>query len=223
MPLADILSTDRFSTYLLWACGDVALAERLYSYNVQLSADFYSSLHMLEIALRNKADEALTQNFGANWLTDAHVLRDQYQQRCVAEAQATLRRDGKAATHSQIIAELNLGFWSSLFGKGSNHLWGQVLRTIFHTQGLKRSDIAEKLRNLRRLRNRVAHYEPILAQPLSELHADVLRLTSWMSVDASAWITAHSNVAYPATPHIVIDPISGRRFFDIALLGHVPS
>lgn len=222
MPLVDILSTDRFSTYLQWSQGDVALGERLYSYNVQLSSDFYASLHMLEVALRNKVDVALTNAHGAGWLFDNRVLVEQYQRGCVAQAQATLQREGKAATHSQMVAELNFGFWSSLFGPRSNRLWG-VLRPVFQTPGLQRAMISGKLRDLRRLRNRIAHYEPILAQPISNLHQDTLDMTSWMSVDAAAWITTHSNINYPATPLIIRDPQSGNDIFDHALIGHLPA
>ncbi|MGV1861662.1 hypothetical protein [Rhizobium rhizogenes] len=221
MPLIDILSADRFSTYLLWANNDVALAERLYSYNVQLSADFYSSLHMLEIALRNRCDAVLTTAHGAAWFDSPTVLKESYQRQCIKEARALLLREGKSASHGQMIAELNFGFWSSLFGRSSNHLWG-ILRPIFNTGGLQRATIAQKLRDLRRLRNRIAHYEPILAQPLTALHADVLNLTSWMSVEAAAWITTHSNVAYSATMLIIPDPVNGQSVFDMALIGHVP-
>ncbi|WEJ13672.1 hypothetical protein [Sinorhizobium prairiense] len=220
MPLADILSADRFSTYLGWAQGDVVLGERLYSYNVRLSADFYASLHMMEVALRNKVDGALTAIHGAAWLHDPAVLTDKYQQDCVAKAEQTLLRDGKAATHSQMIAELNFGFWSSVFGRSSNHLWG-TLRPIFQTAGLKRAIIAQKLRDLRRLRNRIAHYEPILAQPIPILHQDILNLTAWMSPVASAWITTHALAAYPATPVIIKDG-AGVSIFDQALAGHLP-
>lgn len=221
MALVDVLSADRFSTYQLWANQDDALAERLYSYNVQLSADFYSSLHMLEVALRNMSDKALSAAHGAAWYDDSAVLRDSYQTKCVQDARTTLQRERKACTHGQIIAELNFGFWSSLFGPNSNHLW-QILRPIFKTQGLKRKVIAQKLRDLRRLRNRIAHYEPILAQPLTDLHTDVLDLTAWLSVDAAAWITSHSRISYPATPLLVIDPRSGLLVFDVALSGHLP-
>lgn len=221
MPLIDILSPDRFSTYLGWAQGDAVLAERLYSYNIQLSADFYASLHMLEVALRNKVDDALTQAHGTGWMHSTAVLVETYQQGCVAQAQATLQREGKAATHSQMIAELNFGFWSSLFGRSSNHLWG-TFRPIFQTQGVKRALISGKLRDLRRLRNRIAHYEPILAQPIAVLHQDTLNLTAWMSVDAAAWITSHSTITYPATP-IIITPPGGGRVFDQALIGHLPT
>lgn len=131
--------------------------------------------------------------------------------------------EGKPITHGQIVAELNFGFWSSLFGRNSNHLWGQILRAIFNTRGLQRPVISQKLRDLRQLRNRVAHYEPILAQPLASLHADVLTLTSWMSIDASAWITTHSNIAYPATPIIIPHITSGLSIFDKTLIGHLPA
>lgn len=223
MALVDILSADRFSTYLLWAEGDVALAERLYSYNIQLSADFYSSLHMLEIALRNKVDEALSAAFGVTWPDDNNVLREAYQRSCVADAKRTIMGKGKPISHGQIVAELNFGFWSSLFGKHSNHLWGQILRPIFNKPGLQRPTISQKLRDLRQLRNRVAHYEPILAQSLVVLHHDVLTMTSWISVEAGNWIIAHSVIAYPATPIIITDVATGVNKFDKALLPYVPA
>jgi hypothetical protein len=222
MPLIDILSVDRFATYLQWAGNDSALAERLYSYNVQLSADFYSSLHMLEIALRNSTDSSLINAYGRDWLDNSKILTESYQHQCVQEARKSLIKENREGSHSQMVAELNFGFWSSLYGKKSHHLWGK-LRPIFNTQGLQRTLIAQKLRDLRRLRNRIAHYEPILAQPIVHLHEDILKLTAWMSVDAAAWITCHSNIVYPATPIIVTDPDSGKSVFDMALCGHLPA
>lgn len=220
MALIQILSAERFSTYQIWAKHDDALAERLYSYNVKLSADFYSSLHMLEIALRNMCDQALSAKYGPNWFDDQTVVIDPYQQTCVREARHTLSKEGKTGSHGQVISELNFGFWSSLFGKKSNHLWGTI-RPIFKAPGIKRADISGKLRDLRKLRNRIAHYEPILAQPLASRHADVLNLTAWLSVDAAAWITTHCPVTYPATPILVPDAATGVLVFDQALIGHL--
>ncbi len=71
---ADVLSTDRFATYRAWANGDDALALRLYTFNVQLSAALYGPLHMLEVALRNRADAQLTTVYGPNWVDDATAL-----------------------------------------------------------------------------------------------------------------------------------------------------
>jgi hypothetical protein len=217
MPLVDILSEDRFATYRLWAGDDDTLAERLYSYNIALSSELYSSLHMLEVALRNKADGALTAAYGSAWYDDAAtVMRDIYQQQRVVGARTTLLREKKIASPGQIIAELNFGFWSSLFGKQSHHLWG-TLRPIFHVRGIHRSDIAGKLRDLRQLRNRVAHYEPVLGRPLTELHANLLELSGWLSPDAAAWIETHSNWndIHPAAPLLVRDRESSNNHEDV--------
>jgi hypothetical protein len=200
--LIDALSTERFGTYLIWADSDEALAIRLYSFNVSLSAALYGTLHMLEITLRNVADRALITSFGGDWMDTPAVLVTSHQQRCVADAYNNLTREGKAITHAQMVAELNFGFWSSLFGRTpGNHLW-RVLRPIFQAKGLQRSDIAARIKDFRLLRNRVAHYEPIIALPLAQRYADITTLTGWLSSGAAAWINHTSTWAtiYPAVP-----------------------
>lgn len=105
-------------------------------------------------------------------MDDVNVLTTRYQQDGIRKARYQLTRDKKAGTHGQIVAELNFGFWSSLFGRNSNHLW-QHLRPIFQTVKLQRHAIALQLDNFRHLRNRVAHYEPIVALPLAQRYAKV--------------------------------------------------
>jgi hypothetical protein len=48
------------------------------------------------------------------------------------------------------------------------------------------------LDDFRALRNRVAHYEPILALPLAQRYADITMLTGWLSASAVAWINETS-------------------------------
>lgn len=223
--LVDALSPARFGTYRLWADGDDALATRLYSFNVALSAALYGPLHMLEVALRNVSDRALADVFGADWMDDPAVLTTAYQQRCVEIACDNLLREKKAATHAQMVAELNFGFWSSLFGRTpNNHLW-RVLRPIFQTKGLQRSDIAAHLKDFRILRNRVAHYEPILALPLAQRYADITTLTGWLSPSAAAWINHTSTWAavYPAVPILTVDATTGETRFAPAAEPFLPA
>ena len=96
------LSADRFDTYLRWASADQTLAERLYTYNVQLSTALYGPLHRLEVVLRNMADAQLVAQYGATWIDDPAILVTSYQTGAVAKARQTLQKDGKAATRSQI-------------------------------------------------------------------------------------------------------------------------
>ncbi|KAK0332686.1 hypothetical protein LTR94_023888 [Friedmanniomyces endolithicus] len=206
----DALSTDRFQSYLDWANQDQSLAERLYTFNVQLSAALYGPLHMLEVVLRNKVDAFLTQAYGAAWLDDVAVLTDHYQRGSVQKARQKLVSERKAATHSQIIAELNFGFWCSLFGRQSHHLW-QTLRPVFQSKGVQRGAVAQELRELRILRNRIAHYELILPMPLAQRYAGITTWTGWLSPTAAAWITCYSTWPnlYPAVPLLVPAPQTG--------------
>ncbi len=76
------------------------MALRLYTFNVQLSAALYGPLHMLEVALRNRADAQLTTVYGPDWLNDATALPGRYQRECVIKARATLLRERKPANHA---------------------------------------------------------------------------------------------------------------------------
>lgn len=201
---ADVLSADRFDTYRLWADGDDALAVRLYTFNVQLSAALYGPLHMLEVAVRNVADRRLSAVYGPDWLDDPVALPSRYQRECVNGARVQLAREGKTITHGGMVAELTLGFWTSLFGRDGTHLW-QHLRPTFQARGIQRGLVSGQLRDLRQLRNRVAHYEPILAQPLAQRYGNLTTLTGWLSPSAAAWIARTStwSTLYPAVPVLI--------------------
>ena len=211
------LSAERFDTYLNWTGGDQSLAERLYTYNVQLSAALYGPLHMQEIALRNMADAALIQRYGQTWFDNPAVLTIAYQAGCITKARQALQQAGKAVTRSQIIAELNFGFWSSLFGRQAHHLW-QTLRPIFQAKGVQRGMIAQELRELRLLRNRIAHYEPVVALPLAQRYASITSLTGWLSPSAAVWIANYSTL-----PIVVPDPTSGKLTVAPAVIPFLPT
>lgn len=219
----EILSQDRFATYRGWADGDDTLAVRLYSYNVQLSSALYIPLHMLEVTLRNVADKHMVTAHGANWLDNAHILTP-FQQSDIAKAKSNLVRKGKSLSHGQLVAELNFGFWCSLFGRASSHLWG-TLRPAFQAPGLQRNPIYRQLTDVRDLRNRVAHYEPILALPLAKRYAEITTVTGWLSPTAAAWVSRYSTwpTLYPAVPIIVPDAVTGQMRHSPAVLPYLPT
>ena len=224
MTFVDAISADRFSTYRLWTDQDDALAKRLYTFNVQLSAALYGPLHMLEVALRNVTDLRLTAMRGVDWMDDPATLTTNYQRLCITKAREQLARGRKAGTHGQMVAELNFGFWSSLLGRQSHHLWGD-LRPMFQAKGIQRHSIAPQLSDFRTLRNRVAHYEPILALPLAQRYADITTLTGWLSPGAAAWIndTSEWAAAYPGVPILVTDPATNQTRISPGVLGFLPA
>src|SRR5882757_7927111 len=102
------------------------------------------ALYICSRSLCNVTDRRLRTKRGAGWMDDDKTLTIKYQSDCVTKGREQLARDGKPATHGQMVAELNFGFWGSLFGRRSHHLW-QDLRPIFQIGGIQRNSIALQL------------------------------------------------------------------------------
>ena len=75
-------------------------------------------------------------------------------------------------------------------------LWRPALRRAFpHRSPLTRKQAHRPLNGLRKLRNRIAHHEPILARDLLGDHQRILDVTGWISPGVRTWIEGHSRVA----------------------------
>lgn len=219
MGFISALSPARFARYAQWADGNVDLAERLYTYNVHLSERFYPVLHGLEITLRNRSADALEAAFGPAWLDHSVVCDNPYLISCVTDARKNLRKTHKPDTRDNIVAELNFGFWAGLYS--ANQLrWG-ALRPIFSIPAIQRKHVASRLNDIRRLRNRIAHHEPILAMPLSSLNGQMVELTKALSLATFRWVSDSSRLLLPPTDIITVDPITGLTRFDNSLLEYL--
>ena len=204
MTLEAALSTERLSKYRQWANQNNDEALALYALNLALSEAFYTSLHVLEITLRNAIHDRLTALHSSGWFQNAQVITDRYQQQKVREAVAKFR--GQQPTDGQIIAELTFGFWTALFGRSNNHLWGQQLRPLFNAgRPLQRKQISKRLDDVRRIRNRIAHHESVIQWDLEATHQEVCELIGWLSTDALTWCNANCRfrTVHPGVPIII--------------------
>ena len=200
----DTVAPERFAKYLAWARQDAELAHRLYAKNVALAEAFYTPLHTLEIVLRNRVDQALTAAYAPDWFNDPAVVMPAPLQAKVREANRRLASLGPALTRGHIVAELSFGFWTGMFNRRQNHLW-RYLRPIFGSApGLQRGGVSGKLDDVRGLRNRIAHYEPILHHDLMDYYREIHTLTSWLSPDAAGWLTEHSRFLTVCPPGRII-------------------
>jgi len=112
------------------ASGDAALAMQLYHWNSALSEALHGPLLSLEITLRNAVNEQLRMHLGDAWY-DSIALSDSHIQQ-VQNAKTYLRRAHKRAEPPNVISNLNLGFWVSLFSaRYETSLWRSHLRCIF--------------------------------------------------------------------------------------------
>ncbi len=201
------LSRERLGAYLDADREDREGAVRLHVWNTAVSAAFYGPLQGLEIALRNAMNRALGEQYGEAWYDDSCAGFDRGALERIANAKkAELARDRHRDDPHRVVAALSFGFWVSLLGPGgrmaegckANYqmtLWRPALRGAFpHRASLTRKQAHRSLNALRRLRNRIAHHEPIFKRNLREDHKQILEIAGWMSPATRAWIEHHSRV-----------------------------
>jgi hypothetical protein len=138
-----------------------------YKQNIYMSEKYYILLSIFEISLRNSIDNYFKQKISLNWL-DSDILHNDTKQKIVeAKKKISIRRE--TITYDKIIAELPLGFWTSLFRKSySNLIRIKDIKHIFpnippkQQKFINRNILDKKLNNIRKFRNRIFHYERII-------------------------------------------------------------
>ena len=170
--LQTLLSPARMAPYLTAKTGDWPEALALYDWNACIGAAFFESIHYLEVGLRNALDLSVTERLGPGWLSPDSALLTPRSRRAVSVAQG--HAGGTSTPHGKVVAELPFGFWWSLLADEYNRrLWQPALRHAFEGP-VRRRTLHHELDEIRRLRNRIAHHEPIHAR---DLNGDFARLT----------------------------------------------
>lgn len=193
---AEWISVARLEPFLKGADGNLHAALDLYHWHARVGAASFLTMHHLEVLVRNAIDaelgkehpdEPLTQT----WLMDFDVLRPDAVKQVIVAVERLER--GKAITCGRVIAALSFGFWSGLFGGRYEELWRHRLRFAF-PHAKERKDLSARMEPLRRFRNRLAHHDSILNQPIEERHAQMLELAGFVDPLASEWLATTSDV-----------------------------
>lgn len=176
------LSLERLSGYTRLARGDRQKAIDLYERNTAFSEALYTPLQGLEVAIRNACSIEMAALLGGNWYQNPARIFEHPATEMIDKAHRALVADGKTITPDHIIAELSFGFWVAILApRYENRLWRPALRKAFRNRpkGVERKEIHKSLNALRRLRNRVAHHEPILQRDLVHDYRQIQRIIAW--------------------------------------------
>jgi len=161
-----------------------------YFWNIELSESLYPGLAALEVTLRNSIHNALTAREGTDmWF---RMLLEPGQLKGYAETHYTLfnRLRQKHPTSGQIVAELTFGFWTTIMSQPYHQtLWAPrksaLIKTVFpHLPKIpnNRHFIHQRYNDLRMLRNRVMHHEPIwYRQNLYQEWEGIIEAIGWIS------------------------------------------
>jgi hypothetical protein len=192
------LSEPRLKRYLSAAGGDHAEALDLYRWNAEVSAAFWFGFNVLEVTLRNNLHRALVSHFGTERWWPAALLTER-ERNTLSQAERRVVVAGHGSSIDGVIAELSLGFWVGLLSARHHAgLWVPALGTAFEPRLGRRADLHASLQRLQRLRNRIAHHEPVFARDLMRDHELLVSLLGAMSPEASQWVAEHSRV-----PHVL--------------------
>ncbi|MGW4367375.1 CAAX protease [Nocardia takedensis] len=147
--LRDFLSEARHARYLTAAQGDIDRAARLFAWNCELSAAFWPSIALTEMAVRNAINarlcRALAVTEAVGWHVDAlsdrpriHLLdRDLDKLRASIEAYRRRRETTGEPTGDDVVGGTSLGLWVALCGEGiPRHGSGDYFRLIWRGKRL---------------------------------------------------------------------------------------
>jgi hypothetical protein len=136
---------------------------------------------------------ALTQGYSTTQWYD-HAPLSTYDRDKVLGAK---RRAGQHAPAGKVVAELTFGFWVELTARSYHgDLWVPYLYTAFPHGKLHRKHIHRRLQTVHRLRNRIAHHEPILTSRNCvyaghQRHItlpELVECTEWICPDTARWL-----------------------------------
>lgn len=200
-----------------------------YAWNVAVSEAFYPLLHHLEVVLRNQVYAAGDGVYPCSKYADVPCwldavpspLHPKYGAGGIRKAKEKLfasRRSGVPArtyTPGDLVAALDFGFWTGMFNSHYTwqsardpRLWPHRLGTVF-PHGPKLTSVrmvSGPLNEIRHLRNRVFHHEPIWKRPnLREDRRQILELLGWMSPE-----TARTVRAFDRLPELLSDGFKRR-------------
>jgi hypothetical protein len=223
------LSTERLSRFRLAPSEPRWEQLARYAWNVAMSEAFYPLLHHFEVVLRNQVFAAGEAAYPTARYADVRCwldavpspLHPKFGVPGVQKAKQKLFGKGAAAGSARsfgpgdLVAALDFGFWTGMFSSyytwqsaRDPRLWPQRLATVFpHGPKLTRvQSVSAELNDIRHLRNRVFHHEPIWRQPdLLQDRERILRLLGWMSPEVARTVRALDRLPE------VLSPEFGRR------------
>ncbi len=186
------LSCDRLAPFQPPGGDDLGMVAT-YLWNVAICRELYTSLGMLEVAMRNGIHAALTAHFGqADWYDRPSLLLTR-ERDDVAKAKRGIAAAGHPIIPPRVMAALNFGFWTSILDQAyGGRIWTPpppapsvlIPRAFPHAPAhyQTRGRVHDRFNTIRKLRNRVFHHEPIWNRTdLLLRHQEIIESIGWVS------------------------------------------
>lgn len=223
--LVSLFSKPRISKFLDETDSPHHLLNK-YHRNIILSEAMIPVLHYLEILLRNQIDKVLRKHFGEEWLLSLPLkLMISYKDiKKISEIINKIKRENRSAClHDNILSQMTFGFWCSFFNKKYDPiLWHRKdsFKTAFPylpKSKRRRVFIERKLLNIKIIRNRIAHHEPVWNHEVSidEVHKNCCEIIKFISPEALSLLSTIDRFPYVLEKTIDLDSNERRLVINL--------
>lgn len=173
-------------------------ALELYAWNALVSAALLMPLHICEVIVRNAVSDALEAKYGARWPWSSSFELSLPSPAVGYNPRGDLQSARKgAATTGKVIPELKFVFWQKLFTQRfDQRLWNANLSNVLPNIGAgaaltiaqARQRVYDDLEQIRKLRNRIAHHEPVIARNLQDDFRRIDELVKFRCHFTAGWM-----------------------------------
>lgn len=193
------LGPDRLDRYLRACSDDVTAALRLYEWNCAVSSALFEVLGDVEVVVRQALHRELSEwhkskGFPGEWYDNAHGLLTPRAVTEIASARRRLKSRNLHETPSSLIPELPFGFWRFLLTRTyAPTIWRISGRKAFPNVGPNEaSALWASMGRLHRLRNLIAHHEPVFWRQLDLDYKDSMWVLNATSFVIPSWSDGRS-------------------------------
>lgn len=193
--IANTLSHSRLATYKKFA-KDQHHALLLYRWNLQISSALLECLAMCEISMRNAVATAIQSTYGDKWAWNTAFLTSLQKN----AKEPLVKINEKFDAIDKIIPELPFYFWQSIFtARFDSKIWQHALVATLPNadhSDLKhlRETVFNDLEKIRKLRNRIAHHEPVFNRNLSDDYKRIVKIIEYRCQDTAKWVHSWQKV-----------------------------
>lgn len=204
--LKETLSPGRISTYeraVLAATGaqNSQLDFDLYLWNASIAGAYIYPLHIYEVALRNAISTAISNTYGANWPWRDQFIRSLSPKGIFSPQRELKKQNAQQKTTGKVIPELKFAFWEQMLKTShKDRIWNPHFRTVFPFAPNTKSvidcihELQQNNYQIRCLRNRIAHHEPIFSRNLQDDYNKIYQAINWICKDTAMWMDNNQRV-----------------------------
>ena len=160
----------------------------------EISSALWVHIQIFETTLRNFLSEFLTNTSGqVDWWNTTNYFYAK-ENSTIDEIKTRLKHSNLDTNSKNVISNLGFSFWVELLSKRYHQkIWMKLVK-FFPAHPGRREDFYNKAREIRNLRNVIAHHGPILRRDLFRDHAYLHELTALLDPELANEVKRKSRV-----------------------------